>query len=145
MNPYSKGARMDAKLLNELLHEEESATLDFKRDQYPFVGADDSTKSELLKDVLAMANAWRRAETFILIGVEDVRGGRSNPLGVTTQHDDATLQQFVISSTIGTSSIQALGLCIIASTNEELAAKPSTTTKGNLQARGGQGKERLIS
>jgi hypothetical protein len=86
---------MDAKLLNDLLHEEESATLDFKRDQYPFVGADDATKSELLKDVLAMANAWRRTDAYILIGVEDVRGGRSNPLGVTTHHDDATLQQFV--------------------------------------------------
>jgi hypothetical protein len=90
---------MDAKLLNDLLHEEESATLDFKRDQYPFAGADDATKSELLKDVLAMANAWRRIDAYVLIGVEDVRGGKSNPLGVTTHHDDATLQQFVNSKT----------------------------------------------
>ena len=90
---------MDAKLLNDLLHEEESATLDFKRDQYPFAGADDATKSELLKDVLAMANAWRRTDAYILIGVEDMRGSRSNPVGVTAHHDDATLQQFVNSKT----------------------------------------------
>jgi hypothetical protein len=90
---------MDAKLLNDLLHEEESATLDFKRGQYLFVRADDSTKSELLKDILAMANAWRRTDAYILIGVEDVRGGRSNPCGITTHHDDATLQQFVNSKT----------------------------------------------
>lgn len=95
----SKGSQMDLNLINELLHEEESATLDFKRDQYSFDGADDITKSELLKDILAFANAWRRTDAYILIGVEDIRGGRSKPVGVTTHHDDAKLQQFVNSKT----------------------------------------------
>jgi len=38
-------------LLEALLREDEGTALDFKRDQYPFVGViDDSVKSELLKD-----------------------------------------------------------------------------------------------
>src|SRR5690242_15315609 len=56
-------------LLDQLLHEEESATLDFKRDQYPFTTASDEQKSELLKDLLALANAWRRTTAYILVGV----------------------------------------------------------------------------
>lgn len=90
---------MDSKLIEELLHEEEGAALDFKRDQYLFDGSDDVTKSELLKDILACANAWRRSDAYILIGVEDIKGGRSKPVGVLTHHDDAKLQQFVNSKT----------------------------------------------
>lgn len=85
--------------LEELLHEEESSTLDFKRDQYPFAGATDEEKSELLKDILAFANAWRRTTAFILVGVEEVKGGRSRPVGVTRHLNDNDLQQFVNSKT----------------------------------------------
>lgn len=90
---------MDPNLLEELLNEEESPALDFKRDQYPFDGADDIAKSELLKDIIAFANAWRRTEAYILIGVEEVKGGRSIPAGVASHIDDAKLQQFVNSKT----------------------------------------------
>jgi len=88
---------MDAQLLENLLNQEESSTLDFKRDQYPFVKATDEQKSELLKDILAMANAWRQAEAHILIGVDDVRGGRSIPVGIPHAGHllDHQLQQFV--------------------------------------------------
>lgn len=88
---------MDATLFDRLLYEEESPTLDFKREQYRFVKASDEDKSELLKDILGFANAWRRSEAYILIGVEDVRGGRSNVVGIAeTDHlDDHSLQQFV--------------------------------------------------
>lgn len=86
---------MDAALFERLLNEEEGATLDFKRDQYLFAGANDEAKSELLKDILAFANAWRRTDAYILIGVEEVRGGRSNVFGVTSHLDDHSLQQFV--------------------------------------------------
>lgn len=80
-----------------LLYEEESPTLDFKRDQYPFAKASEEEKSELLKDVLGMANAWRRSEAYILIGVEDVRGGRSTVHGIPAADHlaDHSLQQFV--------------------------------------------------
>ena len=53
--------------LEQLLFEEESPTLDFKRDQYPFSKATDEEKSELLKDILGFANCFRRTEAFILI------------------------------------------------------------------------------
>ena len=86
-------------LIEELLFMEESAALDFKRDQYPFMGADNKVKSELLKDVLAFVNAFRRVDAYILIGVEEVQGGRSNVVGVQMQLDDAQLQQFVNSKT----------------------------------------------
>ena len=90
---------MDLTLLDALLSEEESSALDFKSQQYPFEGASDEEKAELLKDVLAFANAWRRSDAYILIGVEEVRGSRSRPLGVQRHLDDAKLQQFVNSKT----------------------------------------------
>lgn len=81
--------------LERLLHEEEGATLDFKHAQYPFEGADDVVKSELLKDILAFANTPRQSRAYILIGVGEVRGGRSCVVGVGHHLDDAKLQQFV--------------------------------------------------
>ena len=89
----------DPNLLEQLLHEEEGAALDFKRDQYLFKEADDRAKSELLKDILAFTNAWRQTTAYVLIGVEEVRGGRSKIVGVTTHLADADLQQFVNSKT----------------------------------------------
>lgn len=88
---------MDKELFDRLLYEEESTTLDCKKEQYRFVKAGDKEKSELLKDLLGFANAWRRSEAYILIGVEEVRGGRSSVVGITaTEHlDDHSLQQFV--------------------------------------------------
>ena len=49
---------MEAVLFERLLHEDESTTLDFKRDQYRFTKATEQEKSELLKDILGFANAW---------------------------------------------------------------------------------------
>lgn len=88
---------MDTILFERLLYEEESPTLDFKRDQYRFVKATDDDKAELLKDILGFVNAWRRSEAYILIGVEDVRGDRANVVGIQTgaHLDDHSLQQFV--------------------------------------------------
>src|ERR1700730_8215080 len=89
---------MTPDLFERLLYEEESTTLDFKKEQYRFAKATEEEKSELLKDILGFANAWRRSEAYILIGVEDVRGGRGNVIGIpaATPHlDDHSLQQFV--------------------------------------------------
>jgi hypothetical protein len=90
---------MTSDLIHELLYEDESATLDFKRDQYPFVGVTDEQKSEIVKDILAFANAWRRTTAYILIGVDDVKGGKSHVLGVGDHLDEASLQQLVNSKT----------------------------------------------
>src|SRR5712691_2838959 len=88
---------MNGALFEQLLYEEESNTLDFKKEQYPFAKATEEEKAELLKDILGFANAWRRSEAYILIGVEDVRGGRGNVVGIPTNDhlNDHSLQQFV--------------------------------------------------
>lgn len=86
--------------IEELLYEQESAILDFKQEQYPFIGEkNEHKKSELLKDILAFANAWRRDDAYILIGVEEVKGQKSVVLGIDSNLDDATLQQFINSKT----------------------------------------------
>lgn len=89
----------NSEFIEGLLFADEDASLDFKREQYPFDGADKDSKSELLKDVLAFVNAFRRADAYILIGVEENRGGRSTVVGVQKHLDDAKLQQFVNSKT----------------------------------------------
>lgn len=91
---------MNKNLFERLLYEEESTTLDFKQEQYRFSKASDEDKSELLKDILGFANAWRRTEAYILVGVEDIRGQRANVVGLSNDHlDDHSLQQFVNSLT----------------------------------------------
>jgi hypothetical protein len=88
---------MDPNLVTILLKESESGSLDFKRDQYPFVGATDVDKSELLKDILAFANSWRHADAYILVGVDEKQDNAV--VGVSSHYDDASLQQFVNSKT----------------------------------------------
>lgn len=90
---------MDTPQIEKLLYEEEGTSLDFKREQYAFSGSSDEEKSELLKDILVFANAWRRDTAYILIGVEEVKGGRSRPVGIGEDLEDASLQQFVNSKT----------------------------------------------
>ena len=90
---------MDLELLEHLLHEPEGQSLDFKLEQYRFERASERDKSELLKDVLAFANSWRRTTAYVLIGVREVKGGRSQVVGITEHIEDASLQQFVNSKT----------------------------------------------
>jgi hypothetical protein len=93
---------MTTDLFVQLLDQPEGETLDFKRDQYKFVGMkDDNVRSELLKDVLAFANTPRVGEAFIIVGVKKHPGGRSDLVGIQPQTraedhlDDAQVQQFV--------------------------------------------------
>ena len=86
---------LDSKLLESLLYEVERVALDFKSAQYPFDNANVGEKAELLKDILAFANSWRRTTAYILIGVEEIKGGRSKVVGVENHLDDASLHQFV--------------------------------------------------
>lgn len=80
-----------------LLYQSESEALDFKREQYRFSRASDDDKAELLKDVLAFANAWRDKDALILVGAEEQKGAPATVVGIApTDHlDDADLQQFV--------------------------------------------------
>lgn len=86
-------------LIESLLYQSESTAFDLKKEQYPFSGATEGQKSELLKDILAFANSWRQGDAYILIGVEAVVGGRHIPSGIEEHFDDAQLQQFVNSKT----------------------------------------------
>ena len=88
--------------LENLLRQEEGPTLDFKRDQYFFDKGSHSdkdvllkSKGELLKDILAFANTQRPTPAYILIGVEEIQGGRSRVVGVKKHLDDSRLHQFV--------------------------------------------------
>ena len=91
--------------IRELVLEGESNRLEFKREQYHFVGLSgqsaDREKSKLLKDVLAFANAFRKEPAFILIGVDESLPSDQAVTGIPVQDvlDDATLQQFVNSKT----------------------------------------------
>ena len=82
-------------LIETLIFEEEGSALDFKREQYRFSKASDDEKSELLKDIIAFANAWRRSDAYILIGVKEVKGARCEISGINEDLDDAQIQQFV--------------------------------------------------
>lgn len=83
--------------LEQLRYKGEGADLDFKQAQYPFSGATDHQKSELLKDILAMANAYRTGPGYILIGFRDRAPYPAEVVGIAPcDHiDDAQLQQFV--------------------------------------------------
>ena len=87
--------KINDKIITALLYEEEGVTIDFKKEQYPFKRASDDEKSELLKDILAFANAWRRTTAYILVGVEEIKSGKSRVVGITELIDDASIQQFV--------------------------------------------------
>ncbi|MCA8075986.1 AlbA family DNA-binding domain-containing protein [Burkholderia cepacia] len=79
-------------LIERLLYSGEGDALDFKLQQYPFENADDDSKSSLLKDILAFANAWRTTTAYIVIGVRD---GSKEVVGLDNDIDDSRLQQFV--------------------------------------------------
>lgn len=87
--------KFNDELVERLLYEAEGDALDFKGEQYKFIKASDDEKSELLKDIIAFSNSWRRADAFILVGVREVKGGRSIVVGISEQIDDAAIQQFV--------------------------------------------------
>jgi len=85
--------------LSALLQRSEGDALDFKRDNYQFRNATKDEKSELLKDILALANAWKATDGSIIIGVEESNGKATNVCGVAPELNDSAVQQFVNSKT----------------------------------------------
>ena len=59
--------------LRVLLDRSEGDTLDFKKENYRFKKGSENG-SELLKDILAMANAWKATDAYIIIGVQEIDG-----------------------------------------------------------------------
>lgn len=86
---------MSNEVLNKLRFRSEGDDLDFKQKQYHFIDGNDATKSEMLKDILAMANAWREGTGYIVLGFKDQRPHPAEVTGITGHIDDAQLQQFV--------------------------------------------------
>lgn len=90
---------IDENQIEELCLKGESVTLDYKSEQYKFNG-DKNEKSELLKDILSFANAWREGNAYILIGVSEGNGkGEITGIEPKCVIDDATIQQFINSKT----------------------------------------------
>lgn len=83
----------DEALIERLLLGGESAKCDFKRDQYEQSASEPQKRSELLKDVLAMANAWGEGPGYIVLGVSD--DGQLIGLKAEDSVDDSRLQQFI--------------------------------------------------
>jgi hypothetical protein len=85
--------------LTTLLNMTESEIFDFKSRQYNFYGATDDEKAELLKDILAFANAWKTGDAFIVIGISETDGRKDKAIGIATSLHDNDIQQFVNSKT----------------------------------------------
>lgn len=82
-------------LLNMLRYKSESTDIDFKSAQYRFNSGTETDKSELLKDILAIANSWRDGTGYILLGFKDQRPHPAEVVGIHESIDDSRIQQFV--------------------------------------------------
>ena len=82
-------------LLNMLRYKSEGADIDFKSAQYRFTKGTEEDKSELLKDILAIANSWRDGPGYILLGFKENRPHPAEIIGIQESIDDSRLQQFV--------------------------------------------------
>ncbi len=87
--------------INQFCLHGESNCVDYKRAQYAFLAAEDAKKSELLKDVLCFANAFRSVPAYILVGVDEDASGLGEICGINANDviDDSRLQEFVNSKT----------------------------------------------
>jgi hypothetical protein len=93
---------MHEDLFRRLLSEGEGPCLDYKAEHYAIVSPDDDgaaiqAKAELIKDIVAMVNAYRDAPAYILIGVQELAGQPAVAVGISSHYDDATIQQIVLS------------------------------------------------
>lgn len=82
-------------LLAALRYKSEGTDIDFKSAQYRFNGGSEDNKAEILKDILALANAWRDGPGYILLGFRECRPHPAEVVGISESIDDAQLQQFV--------------------------------------------------
>lgn len=103
---------MENNLIESLLYRSEDTSVDYKSEQYIFSKQDlpedglskqeraarlETKKSELLKDVLAMANAWREGPAYILLGFRENKPHQPTLVGLDPSrlYDDAQFQQFI--------------------------------------------------
>lgn len=82
-------------LLNTLRYKSEGTDIDFKSAQYRFNNGTEADKSEMLKDILAIANSWRDGTGYILLGLKEQRPHPAEVVGIQDNIDDSRIQQFV--------------------------------------------------
>jgi len=84
-------------LLEELRYRGEGSDLDYKAERYPFASASEDEKSELLKDILALANTHRDGTAYILMGFKENPPHPAEVVGLPQEGaiDDSRLQEFV--------------------------------------------------
>lgn len=84
-------------MLDQLRYKGEGSDLDYKAERYPFAGTTDEAKAELLKDILAMANAHRDGTAYILMGFKESQPHPAEAVGIPAEGviDDSRIQQFV--------------------------------------------------
>lgn len=84
-------------LLKQLRYKGEGSDLDYKSERPTFIKASDDDKSELLKDILALANAHRDGTAYILFGFKENVPHPAGVVGLPAEGaiDDSRLQQFV--------------------------------------------------
>lgn len=80
-------------LFAQILLNNESNKIDFKRNQYPL--ENDKQKSELIKDIVSIANAKGDENGYIVLGIESKRNGSKVRFDIKNHYDDAMLQQIV--------------------------------------------------
>lgn len=84
----------DVQLVEQLLSRVESDTLDFKRNQYKLES--DRQKSSFIKDIVCMANTPRDGSAYIVIGVEESRGGQpARVVGIDVHVDPAEFGRLI--------------------------------------------------
>lgn len=83
--------------LEELRSAGESSTLDYKAERYRFAKASEDDKSELLKDILALANSQRSGEAYILLGFKENAPYPAEVVGLPADGavDDSRIQEFI--------------------------------------------------
>lgn len=84
---------MDSSEFKKLLAQNESETIDFKRDQYNL--DDDHRKSKFIKDVLAMANGPLKGRKHIILGVKAYLNGSKDLVGIKESRDDEQFQSII--------------------------------------------------
>ncbi|AOO57155.1 helix-turn-helix domain-containing protein [Klebsiella pasteurii] len=85
-------------LLEELCYKGEGSDLDYKSERYNFSRkVSDEEKSEMLKDILALANTHREGTAYILMGFKENPPYPAEVVGLSQEGviDDSRLQEFV--------------------------------------------------
>lgn len=84
-------------LLEDLRYRGEGTDLDFKAARYPFANETEKEKSELLKDILALANASREGVAYILMGFKENSPHPAEVVGLPADGaiDDSRIQEFI--------------------------------------------------